>query len=140
MIRIRLAAALALVVPLGLATKIYAGPGAGFVRGSLGGVFYEVFWILALLLAAPRLGPGRVGAAVFVATCLLEAAQLWHPPFLERARATRLGDALLGSTFSPSDFAVYAAGSLLGCGLARALGCAGTAAGRRSNPAAAKTL
>jgi len=122
-IRIRLAAALALIVPLGLATKSYAGPGARFVGGALGGVLYEVFWIFAALFAAPRWRPARVGAAVFLATCALEAAQLWHPPFLERARATPFGDALLGSTFSVSDFAGYAAGTLLGVGLARALGC-----------------
>jgi len=119
--RLRLLAALAPLVPLGLATKAYAGPGEAFVTGSLGGVLYVAFWVLALLLLFPRLPPGRVAAGVFLATCALEVAQLWRPAFLERLRGTFLGEMLLGRTFSPGDFPAYAAGALLGWALARAL-------------------
>jgi hypothetical protein len=113
--RARLAVALALVVPLGFATKL---TDAELVRGHLGGVLYVVFWILLVLLAWPGLRPGSVAVAVFLATCALEATQLWHPPWLESIRATFLGHALLGSTFSWWDFPCYAAGAGLGVGIA----------------------
>jgi hypothetical protein len=113
--RARLALALAVVVPLGLAAKL---TNAELVRGYLGGVAYVVFWILLVLLAWPRLRPGSVAVAVFLATCALEAAQLWHPRWLESVRATFLGHALLGSTFSWWDFPCYAVGAGLGVGVA----------------------
>ncbi len=115
MSRARLGLALAVVVPLGFATKL---TDAELVRGYLGGVLYVVFWILLVLLVRPRLRPGSVAVVVFLATCALEAAQLWHPPWLERLRATFLGHALLGSTFSWWDFPCYAAGAALGLGIA----------------------
>lgn len=111
--RVRLLCALAVVTPLGFATKLYAGPGASFVRFYAGGIVYEIFWILAVLALRPGLPPRRVAAWVFVATCALEVLQLWHPPLLEAVRATFLGRALIGSTFSGWDFAAYA----VGCGL-----------------------
>jgi hypothetical protein len=113
--------ALALVTPLGFATKFYGGPGADWVGRYGGGVVYEVFWILALLAAAPRWSAGRVGAGVLVVTCGLEAMQLWHPPFLEAIRSTFLGRALIGSTFSWWDFPHYLVGCVLGVALARRL-------------------
>jgi len=112
--------ALALLVPAGLSTKLYAGPGAGFVRGSLGGVFYVTFWTLAALLVRPRLDPRAAAAGAFLLTCVVEVAQLWHPPLLEAARATWAGELLLGTTFSAWDFAAYATGAALGWGLAAA--------------------
>ena len=115
MSRARLALALGVVVPLGFATKL---TDAELVRGYLGGVFYVVFWILLVLLIRPRLRPRSVAVTVFLATCALEAAQLWHPPWLEEVRATFLGHALLGSTFSWWDFPCYAVGAALGVGVA----------------------
>lgn len=115
MSRARLGLALAVVVPLGFLTK---ATDAELVRGYLGGVLYVVFWILLVLLARPSLRPGSVAVVVFLVTCALEAAQLWHPPWLERIRATFLGHALLGSTFSWWDFPCYAAGAALGVGIA----------------------
>jgi hypothetical protein len=114
--RARLALALAIVVPLGFATKL---ADAELVRGYLGGVLYVVFWILLVLLLRPQLRPESVAGYVFLATAALEAAQLWHPPWLERLRATFLGHALLGSTFSWWDFPCYALGAALGVGVAR---------------------
>ena len=115
MSRARLALALAVVVPLGFATKL---TDTELVRGYLGGVFYVVFWILLVLVAWPRLRPSSVAVAVFLVTCALEAAQLWHPPRLEEVRATFLGHALLGSTFAWWDFPCYALGAALGVGVA----------------------
>lgn len=121
MSRRRLLVALALLVPLGFATKTYAGPGADLVRGYLGGVLYVVFWVYAVLLARPKWRTGRVAAGVLAATCIVEILQLWHPPPLEALRGTSLGAVLLGETFSWGDFPCYLAGALLAVALSSAL-------------------
>ena len=117
MTRGRLAAALAVVTPLGFLTKVYEGPGRDFVRGYVGGLLYEVSWVLIVLSLRPAARPPAVAAWVFLATALVETAQLWHPPWLERVRETFLGHALLGSTFHPFDFAAYAGGCAAALGL-----------------------
>ncbi len=115
--RRRFLAVLAVATPLGFLTKFYTGPGATWVSSHAGGFLYVVFWIFAVLATVPHLSRARVCAAVAIATCALEFAQLWHPPFLERIRATFLGHALLGSTFGWSDFPYYLAGALVGYAL-----------------------
>lgn len=115
----RYLAALAVVTPLGFLTKFYTGPGATWVADHAGGFLYVVFWIAAVLALFPHLSGRAVAAAVAIATCALEFAQLWHPPVLEAVRATFLGHALLGSTFAWSDFPYYFAGALLGYALSR---------------------
>lgn len=112
--RLRTGLVLAVLVPAGLGTKFYSGPLESWVHGSLGGVLYVVFWCLVVGVLLPRVRPGRIAWAVFGVTCLLEAAQLWHPPFLQAIRGTFPGALLLGTTFVPSDFPHYAAGALIG--------------------------
>ena len=97
-------------MPLGFATRLYTGPGAG----SLGGVPYEVFWCLVVQLLLPRAQPGRIALSVLAVTCALEVLQLWHPPPLEALRAHWIGRSVLGHAFSWSDFPPYVAGSALG--------------------------
>jgi hypothetical protein len=125
--------ALAVVVPLGFATKLYRGPAEAWVRGSAGGVLYVLFWCLLVVLLWPRLGAWRVAAGVLAVTSALEFLQLWHPPFLQGFRSTFLGHALIGSSFSWLDFPHYAAGALLSVlVIGRCL--AGTDPGRGAGP------
>ncbi len=102
------------IVPLGLATKLYDGPGSGWMRASLGGFFYELFWCLLTAVFLPRIRSARIAAAVFLITCTLEFLQLWHPPFLEVVRATMMGRALIGDVFDWGDFPYYAMGCVTG--------------------------
>jgi hypothetical protein len=120
-LRARCLVLLAVVTPLGFATKFYAGPAATWVATKSGGFLYVVFWVLVVLALFPRLSPARVSLAVFGVTSLLEFSQLWHPPGLEAVRATFLGHALIGSTFAWSDFPYYAAGALAAWAGARRL-------------------
>lgn len=119
--RVRLAAAAAALVPLGIATKLYAGPGQPWVAGHAGGFVYVMFWTLLLLAARPSLRPAAAAWGVLAATSLLEALQLWQPPALQAVRGTFLGHALLGSTFAWSDFPHYAVGAAAAVVAARAL-------------------
>jgi hypothetical protein len=120
--RTRLLIALAILTPLGFATKVYTGPGAWWVNDYLGGVLYVIFWMLVVLLIRPALPPAKVAIGVFLATSALETLQLWHPPLLEAIRATFLGRALIGTTFVPWDFLHYAIGCALGVLLVRSIG------------------
>ena len=102
------------LAPLGLYTKVYAGPAAAWVNHSLGGVFYVLFWRLLVFWLQPRVKPWRIALAVLAVTCLLEFLQLWHPPFLEWLRSFWIGQILLGTTFAGSDFPYYFLGAGLG--------------------------
>jgi hypothetical protein len=121
MSRDRLLVAMIALIPLGIATKLYRGPGAGWVNSSAGGVLYVTFWSLLVLFIRPRLSPWIAGGAVLGVTAGLEVLQLWHPPFLEAVRATVPGRALIGTTFSWLDFPHYLAGMLLTVPLTRVL-------------------
>ena len=121
---------LVIVVPLGFATKFYAGPAEVLVRAHTGGFLYVVFWCLLALAIRPKLSPWVIGSVVLVATSVLEFLQLWHPPLLQAIRATFVGHALLGSTFSWSDFPYYLAGVLAAIGIARICGNLGSSSRR----------
>lgn len=101
------------VTLVGFVSKLYQGPNAFWVNNSLSGVFYEIFWCLAVFLIWPCAKVWKIALGVLVVTCLLEFLQLWHPPFLEMIRGFFIGRALIGTYFTWSDFPYY----VLGCGL-----------------------
>ena len=106
---------LCIVTPLGFWFKSYNGPRELWFKHYGAGVLYEIFWCLALFFSCPRRqNPAKIAIAVFAATCILEALQLWHPMFLEKIRATFLGGAILGTTFVWWDFPYYVLGCLIG--------------------------
>jgi hypothetical protein len=117
-VRLRLLLVLAVVVPLGLATKFYAGPAETWVNSHAGGFLYVVFWCLFALAIWPRLSPWTVAGVVLLFTSMLEFLQLWHPPLLQAIRSTFPGHALIGSSFSWRDFPHYGAGALVAVGIA----------------------
>ncbi|MHC4413964.1 MAG: ribosomal maturation YjgA family protein [Planctomycetota bacterium] len=106
---------LAVIVPVGFCLKLYTGPGQALLNNSLAGLAYEIFWCLVLFFIWPRRGAvSRIVVGVFLVTCGLEALQLWHPAFLEAIRSTFPGKAIIGTTFTWSDFAYYVVGSTAG--------------------------
>ena len=102
------------LVPLGLATKSYAGPGADWVQAHLGGTAYVMFWIVLLGVVRPSARPLSVALAVALLTSGVEALQLVSAPALDVIRSTPVGRVLLGRTFSWWDFPYYGLGALLG--------------------------
>ncbi len=104
-----------LLIPLGLATKMYSGLGSKWINDSAGGIVYEVFWCLLFFWFVPsHSNIIKIPVAVFIVTCLLEVLQLWKLPILESIRAFSLGKLLLGTTFSWWDFPYYFIGCILG--------------------------
>lgn len=67
-----------------------------------------VFWLVALL--RPAMTTARVALAALAIAWTVECSQLYHAPWIDSVRATRLGALALGQGFLWSDLASYAAG------------------------------
>ena len=106
---------LAVIVPIGFYGKLaYRGPAADWVRNSLGGAFYVIFWCLVFSFLLPAVRTSRIVVWVLAATCCLEFLQAWHPAFLEFLRSFFVGRTILGSSFDWFDFPYY----FIGAGMA----------------------
>lgn len=103
-----------LLIPPGLASKFYTGPGFVWVQHHFGGVIYEIFWCLFFAWIRPGAPAVGIASCVLIVTCGLECLQLWHPDFLEAVRSTFIGRALIGTSFSWLDFPHYVLGCLMG--------------------------
>lgn len=121
--RVRYAALLLLTVALGLATRRFPSAFPGFIATYAGDALWAAtaFWLLTIIFArAPT--PLLAGAAAGVALAV-ELSQLYHSPWIDAIRATRLGGLVLGHGFLWSDLLCYAAGiclaALLDWGLSR---------------------
>ena len=105
---------LIIIIPIGFYSKLYAGLGNEWVDNKLGGVFYEIFWCLVLYTIFLKVKPFKIAVWVFVITCILEFAQLLNNGFLDLIRSNFIGQAIIGNSFSWSDFPYYVIGSVLG--------------------------
>jgi hypothetical protein len=108
----------ALCLPLGLATRPLKRH-----FDALGSALGDALWallVLALIGAALPKWPlaRRVLLALGIAW-LVELSQLWHTPWLDSLRHTKLGALAIGGSFSFGDLACYAVGITLGALLAR---------------------
>jgi hypothetical protein len=103
------------ITPIGFLTKFYRGLLGDWVNNSLGGVLYEIFWILVLFLLFPkRKYLNIIPILVFGITSALEFLQLYRHPILDTIRSTFIGRTLIGTSFVISDFFYYALGCLAG--------------------------
>lgn len=118
---------LLVITPVGFASKFYSGPGAWWFNNYAGGVIYEIFWCLVVLLLRPRASIALIAIWVFAITCSLEFLQLWHPHFLTIVRATFIGRTLIGTSFSWWDFPHYFVGCCAGWFWMKSLGRKGNA-------------
>ena len=67
-----------------------------------------VLWLLAIL--APRARTLALAGAALTLSVAVEVSQLYHAPWLDAARDTRLGALALGRGFLWSDLLCYGAG------------------------------
>ena len=117
------AALLLLTVALGLASRRFPAALPAFLATYAGDALWAamVFWLAATLL--PRARTVRLAAGALGVAAAVEVSQLYHAPWVDAVRATRLGALALGQGFLWSDLACYAAGvgiaALLDLGLAR---------------------
>ena len=112
--RILLAISVLALIPIGLYSKVYAGPAANWVNNSLVGVWYVIFWCLLGRFCFEQAKPWFIVIIVLVATCAIEFLQLWHPPLLTWLRSFLIGRIILGTGFTWLDFPYYVIGAIMG--------------------------
>jgi len=107
------AALLLLTIALGLASRGYAAALPQFIAAYAGDALWAamVFWIAALLF--PRARTRTLATAALGVSLAVELSQLYHAPWIDDLRATRLGALALGHGFLWSDLVCYAAGVAL---------------------------
>ena len=101
---------LAGTIALGLASRRYADALPAAVATYAGDTLWAaaVYWGLGLVSEGRT--AGRRAAMALAIAVAVELTQLYHAPWLDALRATRLGGWLLGFGFLWSDLACYAAG------------------------------
>jgi len=108
-----------IVIALGLASRRFRGVLPALVGVYAGDVLWAamVFLLIAALWRGASTARVAVGAAAFSLT--VELGQLYHAPWIEAVRHTRLGGLVLGFGFVWSDLICYAAGIALAVALDR---------------------
>jgi hypothetical protein len=108
-------------IAIGLMTRRFRG----VLPDAIGAYVGDVLWaaMVYLLIAAvwTRMPVPRVAAGAAIFSLAIEISQLYHAPWIDAVRATRLGGLVLGFGFLWSDLACYAAGIVLAAVLDRAL-------------------
>lgn len=117
-------AAVIVTIALGLASRrvapVLPAPVGPFVAAYVGDVLWAAMIFFGLSTLLPRLAL-RWRIAVALAYCVAtELSQLYHAPWIDAVRATRLGGLVLGFGFLWSDLVAYAIGVLGAAALARA--------------------
>jgi hypothetical protein len=112
--------AASLVVVMGLASRRYAADLPSFLARYAGDTLWAatVFVLIGVLRA--RWPTGRVAAAALATSYGVEISQLYHAPWIDAVRATRLGALVLGYGFLWSDVACYTVGVAICVALERA--------------------
>jgi hypothetical protein len=105
---------LALTCGLGLGSRRYPDHLPGFVVTYAGDTLWALALFLALGLIVPRATTPRLGALSLALALLVELSQLYHAPWIDSVRQTKLGGLVLGFGFLWSDLACYSVGVGLG--------------------------
>jgi hypothetical protein len=108
--------AILLVIAAGLFLRSRFCPFPSWLVKYGGDALWALLVFLGFGLMLPRMGTIRIAAIAFAFSCAVEFSQLYHAPWIEAIRATRLGLLAIGSTFHPPDFLAYAAGIGFGMG------------------------
>ena len=102
-----------LVVVLGLASRRYGTALPAFVAEYAGDTLWAVMAFIVIGVLAPDWPTSRVAGAALLASYADEVSQLYHAPWIDAIRNTRLGALTLGYGFLWSDIVCYTAGVAL---------------------------
>ncbi len=114
---IRRLALLVSTIALGLATRRVPGAFPAFVAQYGGDTLWAamMFWLVALI--RPATTRIHLAAIALTISFAVEFSQLYHAPWLDALRATRLGALALGQGFLWTDLVCYAVGAMLAAGV-----------------------
>lgn len=102
-----------LVVVLGLASRRYATALPPVLAEYAGDTLWAVMVFIAIGVLGADWPSVRVALATLVVAYAVEISQLYHAPWIDGLRNTRLGALVLGYGFLWSDIACYTAGVAL---------------------------
>ncbi len=110
---------IAVVMALGLASRDHSFQThfPQFISEYAGDILWALLAFLGFGFLWPKLSPWRVAALALSFAVLIECSQLYHAPWIEALRHTRLGGLILGFGFLWSDLLCYAGGVAGGVGL-----------------------
>jgi hypothetical protein len=107
----------AATVALGLASRRFRRALPAFVGAYAGDVLWAAMVYLLAAAVWPRASVRRLAVGTAVFALAIELGQLYHAPWIEAVRHTRIGGLVLGFGFLWSDLACYAAGIALAAAL-----------------------
>ena len=102
------------VVALGLSSRRYGALLPEFLARYAGDTLYATMFFIGFGFLFPRWQSLRVAVVSLMFCYAIEVSQLYHAPWIDTIRRTRLGGLVLGYGFLWSDLLCYAAGVTLG--------------------------
>jgi hypothetical protein len=108
-----------LVMAAGLLWRSPWVPLPVFARKYGGDALWALLAFVGIGFLAPRQSTVRTALAALVFAWAIEFSQLYHAPWIDAVRATRLGGLILGSTFNAPDLLAYAVGIAVGAWVER---------------------
>jgi hypothetical protein len=111
-----------LVVVMGLGSRRYGSLLPAFIADYAGDTLWAVMAFIAIGLIAAGWPSRQVAIAALLVSFSVEVSQLYHAPWIDAIRATRLGALALGYGFLWSDIACYTVGVALCVGVERFAG------------------
>src|SRR5262245_48250681 len=98
---------------MGLASRRYGSALPSFLAEYAGDTLWAMMVFVAISAIAVRWPTSRVAAATLLVSYGVEISQLYHAPWINSLRKTRLGGLALGYGFLWSDIACYTVGVAL---------------------------
>lgn len=108
-------------VAVGLASRRFRSALPAFVGAYAGDVLWAAMVYLLAAALWPRASVRRLAVGTAVFALAIELGQLYHAPWIDAVRHTRIGGLVLGFGFLWSDLACYAVGIALAAALDAAL-------------------
>lgn len=102
------------VIAAGLAWRSPANPVSPFLHKYGGDLLWAVLMFLGFRSLLIRATPRRVAFVALAFCFVVEFSQLYHAPWIDSIRSTRLGALALGATFNAPDLIAYAIGIAFG--------------------------
>ena len=97
-------------VALGLASRRYPSALPTFVASYAGDTLWASLVYFLVAIVRPRASVATLAAATIGISFAVEVSQLYHAPWIDAVRSTRLGGLVLGFGFLRSDLACYIVG------------------------------
>lgn len=104
------------VLLLGLASRRYLGD-VPFVRAYVGDALWALMIFFGIAVVANRQPTHVVALWALLFSSGIELSQLYHAPWIDSVRATRLGGLVLGYSFVWSDLLCYSFGIVVGAAI-----------------------